>query len=213
MAIADPQYVSLEEYYELDQASETRLEYYRGQVFAMAGGTVDHAVIGTNIASVLRSAVKGKNCRVAQSDLRVRVSNTGLHTYPDIVMVCGKAQMAGDIPDTIENPVLIVEVLSNSTERYDRGRKYARYRSIPSLMHYILIDQETAEVEHFERQSDGSWLMRETYGLSSVFRIHSLGIEIPMAEIYAGIEFEDEEGLYIAELRAQYEISEPAGRV
>lgn len=143
-----------EEYLALDRAAEFKSEYFDGDIFAMSEGTFAHATLAARIATELNNALRGKGCRVAASDARVRASRTTF-VYPDVSVVCGKPLLEhGDI---LLNPVVIVEVPSDSTERYDRGLKFARYRQIESLEEYVLVAQAEPSVEVFRRGADGSW--------------------------------------------------------
>ncbi len=175
-----------EEYLALDRAAEFKSEYFDGDIFAMSGGTFAHATLAARMATELNNALQGKGCRVAASGARVRASLTTF-VYPDVSVVCGKPLLEhGDI---LLNPVVIVEVLSDSTERYDRGLKFARYRRIESLEEYVLVAQTEPRVEVFRRQADGSWSLWEYEGAEAAARLQSLGIAIPLARLYQDIEF------------------------
>lgn len=181
------------EYLELDRAAPYRSEYRDGAMFEMSGGTFAHSLLSTAVQTILhRQAPAG--CRTFNSDLRIRIPAAGLCTYPDAGMVCGEPQFAEASPkDTLLNPVLLVEVLSPTTEAYDRGRKFESYRSIESLREYLLVHQDRQHVEHYSRQEDGGpgWVLREYAGPEAVAGIDRLGIRIPLAELYAGIVDED----------------------
>ena len=177
-----------EEYLALDRAAEFKSEYLDGEVFAMSGGTFVHATLAARLATELNNALAGKGCRVATSDARVRATKT-TYVYPDVSVVCGKPVLEGN--DILLNPVLIVEVLSDSTERYDRGLKFARYRRIESLEEYVLVAQADPRVEVFRRQTDGSWSLWEYDGTAATARLTSLGVEIPLVRLYQDIEFPD----------------------
>lgn len=157
----------------------------------MAGGSADHSLIAANVIGELRSRVQGKPCRVYDSNLRVRIPKTVLYTYPDATVICGPRQIDPDDPtgETILNPRVIVEVLSPSTEAYDRGEKFGRYRQLDSLEEYVLVSQLTPRVEVFYRQGDGTWLFDAASELTATARLRSLKIELPLADVYAGIEF------------------------
>ena len=144
---------TLEQYLELERSTRVKHEYFRGEVFAMGGASFAHTVIAGNVVSTLHGQLRGKPCRVSASDLRVKVDRTGLYTYPDVVVVCGAPQLEQP-GDSLLNPSVIVEVISESTEAYDRGKKFEQYRSLDSLTDYILIAQDTVRAEHYSRQPD-----------------------------------------------------------
>jgi Uma2 family endonuclease len=182
-----------EQYLEIERASEFRNEYYNGRMYAMSGGSHPHAIIIANLARELGNALKKSSCSVAASDARVRVSLHGLYTYPDVVVVCGEPRYADDQRDTILNPVLIVEVLSPSTEAYDRGFKFAQYRKLESVQEYGLVSQAEPRVEVFRKQPSGDWLLSEAAGLDASCRFDSVGCPVALAEIYSKVTFSAEE--------------------
>ena len=182
-----------EQYLELDRASEFRSEYYKGRMFAMSGGTFNHAGIIGNIAFALKSALKKRPCIVTTSDVRVHVSADGLYTYPDVVVVCGAPKFADDQKDTLVNPALIVEVLSRSTEGYDRGFKFAQYRMIESLQEYALVSQVEPRVEWYRRHSGGDWLFAEAVGMDAVCHLQSVDCAVALADVYDKVTFATEE--------------------
>jgi Uma2 family endonuclease len=181
-----------EQYLEIDRVSQFRNEFYSGRMYAMSGGSHRHALIIGNISGELRQALKKRPCRVTPSDLRVRVDPAGLYTYPDVVVVCGEPSYADDHIDTLLNPVFVAEVLSPSTEAYDRGFKSAQYRRVESLQEFVVIAQAEARVEVFRRQPGGQWLFAEFVGLDSVCRFDSLDISVSMADIYDKVAFDAE---------------------
>jgi Uma2 family endonuclease len=182
--------LTVEQYLELDRASEFRNEYYSGRMYAMSGGSPTHAILIASIGRELGIGLKKGSCQVATSNLRVRVSSGGLYTYPDVVVVCGKIKVADDDKDTLLNPILLLEVLSPSTEAYDRGFKFAQYRLIESLQEYALVSQTEPRVEVFRRQPGGNWLFSEAVGLDKLCRFDSVDCAIPLAEIYDKVTFE-----------------------
>jgi Uma2 family endonuclease len=149
------------DYLVAEAASDTRHEYLRGEVYAMAGGTPTHARLAMAIGIALGNALSARPCGVFGSDLRVRVEATDLSTYPDITVVCGKLEHAALDPHAATNPILIVEVLSDSTEAYDRGEKFAHYRRAPSLREYLLVSQREARLEAYYKNDDGAWVLDE----------------------------------------------------
>jgi Uma2 family endonuclease len=182
-----------EQYLEIERAAEFRSEYYNGCMYAMSGASLNHVLITGSLNAELRAALKKGPCLVGGTDLRLRVSPTGLYTYPDIVVICGSPKFAEDQKDTLLNPTFVVEVLSPSTEAYDRGFKSAQYRKIDSLQEYALVSQTEPGLEVFRRQPAGGWLLSEFAGLDVVCRLDSLGCEIPLAEIYAKVTFSADE--------------------
>jgi Uma2 family endonuclease len=177
------------EYLAFERASPVKHEYFDGEVFAMAGATAPHNYVAMNIGGELRHALKDRPCLVAGSDMRVACP-TGLRTYPDVAVTCGQPRFEDDRQDTLLNPVVIVEVLSPSTERYDRGRKFKNYQSILSLREYVLVSSDEMRVEHFARQDDADHWLLTTYSNPQV-AVHFpvLNVAIPLAEIYAEVEF------------------------
>ncbi len=161
----------------------TKHEYLRGEVFAMTGGTPRHSALAARMTVALARALAGRPCQVFSSDLRVRVEATDLATYPDVSVVCDAVQVAPDDAHAIVNPVLLVEVLSDSTEAYDRGQKAAHYRRIPSLRAYLLVSQHEPHLELFVRRDDGSWSLLEA-GEGQVLTIEPMKIEVSVDEIY-----------------------------
>jgi len=180
--------VTPEEYLARERAAETKSEYFEGELFAMSGASPAHVLIVTNVVSELRQQLRARNCRVYSTDLRVKVSATGLYTYPDVIVVCGEARFEDEQRDTLVNPALIVEVLSKSTQDYDRGAKFEQYRTIESFNEYVLIAQDKPHVEHFLRQADGRWLLAETNRLGDRIELESIGAHLAVADVYEKVE-------------------------
>jgi Uma2 family endonuclease len=179
-----------EQYLERERAAQdVRSEYYNGRMYAMSGGTHPHAIVIGNLGSELGIALKKGPWFVTTSVMRVRVSKTGLYTYPDIVVVCDPPQFGDGRHDTLLNPTLILEVLSPSTEAYDRGFKFAQYRMLESLREYALVSQSEPRVEIFRRQPSGDWLLSESAGMESVCRFDSVGCTIAMKDAYDKVTF------------------------
>jgi Uma2 family endonuclease len=188
---AQPQpFLTPEQYLELDRASECRNEYYQGRMWAMSGGSYRHAVIIARLSRALGNALDGRPRGVTTSDVRVRIAPEGLYTYPDVAVVCADPKLADGRSDTLLNPALIVEVLSHSTEGYDRGFKSAQYRRIESLEEYALVWQTEPRVEVFRRQPGGHWLLSESIGMDAVCPFDSVGASVALAEIYDKIAFD-----------------------
>jgi len=180
-----------EQYLELERAAESiKSEYYNGHMYAMSGGTHPHAIIIANLIREVGGALKTSPCTVASSDLRIRVSPEGLYTYPDMSVTCEKATFADDQRDTLLNPVLLAEVLSKSTESYDRGFKFAQYRKIESLQEYALVSQANPLVEVYRRQPEGRWLLTGYEGRDAICRFDSLDCSVALADIYDKVTFE-----------------------
>jgi Uma2 family endonuclease len=178
-----------EEYLEIERKAERKSEYFQGEMFAMAGASLEHAEIIINLGRELSLRLKGRPCHVYSTDVRLRVAPNGLYTYPDVMVICGDPQLADDRRDTVVNPVLIVEVLSESTEAYDRGQKFEQYRTLPSLREYLLVAQDAPRIEQWIRQPDDHWLRAETSGRDASIQLASVDCVLPLAEIYDKIEW------------------------
>jgi Uma2 family endonuclease len=182
---------TVEEYLRFEQGAAEKHEYYQGEIVAMAGESAEHALITVNLSREISARLKGKPCRAYSGDLRVQIPRTPLYVYPDLSVVCG--QLEYDQQDTsrqtITNPKLIMEVLSPSTQMRDRGEKLSQYLQIPTLEEYVLVEQKEATIQTFYRQSGGQWLFTPVTGVGSVVKLRSLDIELPLAEVYAGVEF------------------------
>ncbi|KXK57229.1 MAG: Uma2 family endonuclease [Chlorobi bacterium] len=182
-------YLTQQEYLAIERAAQWKSEYYQGEMFAMAGGSNAHNRLIVNLTGELFNRLKGTNCLLNSSDLRIQVSEAGLYTYPDLSIVCGQQEFADGVKDTLTNPVVIVEVLSPSTESYDRGEKFRMYRQLPSLREYILIAQDRPFVDQFIRDDEDRWFVLMTQGLESVLTLQSCGVSIPMSALYENVEF------------------------
>ena len=180
--------VSPEEYLAAERRSETKHEYDRGFIVAMAGASRWHNRIALNLGAELRAHLKGRPCEAFVSDMRVLVEETELYTYPDLAMVCGEPRFLDAEVDTLLNPVAIVEVLSPSTEAYDRGKKFAHYRRIPSLVEYVLVAQDRPLIERFTRRGD-EWVLATFEGLDAALALESAGVRVPLREIYDRVDF------------------------
>jgi Uma2 family endonuclease len=181
--------VSVEEYLEREEQSLEKHEYYQGEIFLLAGGTVNHNRIAQGLGSFLNQALRKKNCEAFIGDLRVLIEAHGLYTYPDVMLVCGGIRYAQGREDTIINPVLIAEVLSKSTRDYDRGQKFEFYRAIPSFRDYLLVNQDRVHVEHYAKQPSGSWILREYANLDASVELSSLALALPLSQIYERVEW------------------------
>ena len=182
--------ITPQEYLIRERKASIKSEFYQGEIFAIGGGSANHSLIAANFVGEARNSLKGRQCAVFNSDLRLQVQSTGLYTYPDATIVCGELLFDDDHRDTLLNPTVIVEVLSDSTEKYDRGKKSNHYRQIASLKELILIAQDRSHVERFTRQPNGDWLFHEQKELTADFELKSLGISIAISELYRGVKFE-----------------------
>ncbi len=177
-----------EEYLVIEDAAEFKSEFYDGEMFAMSGGGYDHSIIATNLTAQLHARLRGGPCRPLNNDLRVQVPATEFYTYPDVSVLCGAPRFAAQSRTTIANPTLIVEVLSPSTERYDRTAKFWHYQKLATLQDYVLVTQDAPQVERFSRQGE-QWVYAAYKGLESGLPLPALSIEIPLKEIYEGVAF------------------------
>jgi Uma2 family endonuclease len=189
MAVAALKFISEDEYLVSEEIAEHKHEYFGGQIFAMAGSSPEHALITSNVGRELGNLSKNGNCRVYSSDLRIRVERTGLNTYPDISVVCGDLRTTERAPRACTNPTLIVEVLSGSTQEYDRGEKWRHYQTIESLTDYLLVWQDRSRVEHYARQVENAWTYRLIEGLENTVQLHGLNGEVSLREIYRAVQF------------------------
>jgi Uma2 family endonuclease len=172
-----------EEYLAWERLQPEKHELHDGEVFAMAGAKLAHNKVVGNVVGELREALRHKPCTVYPSDLRVKVPATGLYTYPDASIVCGREELEDDTLDTLLNPLVLVEVLSESTKDYDRGTKFTNYRTIPSFREYLLIATDQVLVEHYTRGEDGLWVLRE-HRAGERFALASVGCELAVDELY-----------------------------
>lgn len=182
-------YFSPAEYLELEEAAEYKSEYYDGEIFAMAGTTSDHNLVNGNVYARMNLAFGAKDCVAYINDVKLWVEARGFFAYPDIAVVCGKTKHYENRKDAITNPILIVEVLSDSTKDYDRGTKFKFYRSLPTLREYIMIDQYEIHVEQYSRDADGQWVLQEYHDANAVLRCTSVDFQISLREVYAKVEF------------------------
>ncbi|HEX9988720.1 MAG TPA: Uma2 family endonuclease [Chloroflexia bacterium] len=193
-------YYTPEQYLALEREAEYRSEYINGQIYpmngqpyAMSGASEEHNLIVVNVLREVSVQFKGRPCKVYVTDMRVKVSPTGMYTYPDIVAVCNKPHFEDERVDTLLNPTVIIEVLSPSTEAYDRGDKFAHYRKLASLTDYVLVSQNTARVEHYVRHSEGSgqWVLTEISGSDGVLRLISIGCEVALKDVYDKVNLQE----------------------
>jgi Uma2 family endonuclease len=183
-------YVSPEEYLRLERQSEYKSEYLNGEIFAMSGASRKHNLITGNIGSELNQQLRGKPCEAYMSDMRVKVTATGLYTYPDVVVVCGEPKFEDTFVDTLLNPTLLVEVLSQSTERYDRIAKSSYYRTLDSLSEHLLVAQDEVRLEQYVKQTDGRWVLFEYSALENVVELSSISCSLALRDVYDKVSFD-----------------------
>ena len=188
------------EYLAIERRAEFKSEFYQGEMFplqgpggplGMAGAKYEHNAVKENLVAELGNRFKGGPCRTLSSAMKVKVSATGLYTYPDVLIVCGQPAFEDEARDTLVNPQVVIEVLSDSTEKYDRGTKFRQYQQIPSLREYVLVARDEPVCERFVRQTDGSWVLTIVTGLAAEFAFATVPARVPLADIYAGVAFPD----------------------
>lgn len=190
-------YYTVEQYLDWERQAEERSEFIDGEIYAMSGESGAHADISTNLTMLMALQLRGTDCRARIKDSKVRSGalkehlGRGMVSYPDMVVICGEVEYHDDQKDVILNPKVVLEVLSDSTEEFDRGIKFMRYRNFnPTLTGYILISQNEPHVEHYLRLEDGEWLLREYDGLDKSFQIESINCTISLTELYDRVDFE-----------------------
>ena len=177
---------TVEEYFSIEESSEIKHEHCDGTIFAMAGASINHNRIVRNVLGAFQNSLKDSNCEAFGSDLRLHTPS-GLYTYPDVIVICGAIELIEGPPETVCNPALIVEVLSDSTAEYDRGEKFSLYQSIPTLRDYILIEQNKAAVDHYAGGAEGTWTLNSRSGLAGGVITTSTPATLSMTDIYAGV--------------------------
>jgi len=186
-------YFTVEEYLELEDAAEYKSEYYKGEIFAMAGGSINHNQIIMNVGTQLNQAHHRHKCRSFATDLKLWIEEIDFFPYPDLMIICDKPQFYPVRTDIVLNPLVIIEVLSKSTEAYDRGKKFQFYRSIPSFQEYILIDQYRVHIDQFYIEKTGKWTLRDYNDITDILQFSKINFEIPLEKIYELVDFELEE--------------------
>lgn len=186
-------YYTSEQYLALERAAEYKSEYINGEIYAMSGASREHNLISGNVFRLVSSHFVGRPCEAYVSDMRVKVSPTGMYTYPDVVAVCGEPRFEDDHVDALLNPTAIIEVLSPSTEAYDRGEKFAHYRKLESLSEYVLVSQDKERVEHYIRDSvrPTQWVLTEISGLDGVLQLASIGCDLALRDVYDKVNLMD----------------------
>ncbi len=181
-------YYTPDEYLALERQAEYKSEYFNGEIFAMTGASRRHNLVAANVLAALHTQLRKRPCEIYPSDMRVKVSATGLYTYPDVVIVCGEPSFDDKRKDTLVNPTALVEVLSKSTASYDRGEKFEHYRKLTSLTDYLVIAQNKYHVEHYTRQPDNQWLLAETDDIGQTIQIPSIECTLALVDIYDKVE-------------------------
>jgi len=189
-----PRFYSPEEYLELEEKADYKSEYRDGEIVPVTGGTTNHNEIALNLASNLKFQLKRQNYKVYIGDVRLWIPRYRQYTYPDVMVIQGKPIYADQGTTTVMNPMLIAEVLSQSTQNYDQGDKFKYYRSIPEMKEYILLDQKQFQVIQFVKNEQGKWVLTEYEAEDSVLRLNTIDLEISFADIYEGVDFDDKEG-------------------
>lgn len=189
MSSPSPNYLTEGEYLQIERKSEFRNEYIAGRIYAMSGASERHNVIAGNLYALIWMQIRGRSCRAYMNDLRVKVAPARMYTYPDIVAVCGERQLEDAHLDTLLNPAVIVEVLSESTEAYDRGEKFAYYRRLESLREYVLVAQDKIRVEHYRREGE-QWVLTEISDPDGTLHLPSIDCHVEVKAIYENVDFE-----------------------
>ncbi len=177
-------YVTPEEYLAIERAAEHKNEYVNGEIFAITGASRKHNLIVGNIHGELREQLKGRPCEAYPGEMRVKAPASRSYVYPDVVVVCGEPEFEDSYMDTLLNPTLVVEVLSKSTESYNRLAKSVYYRTIESLVEYLLVAQEEYRVEQYVKQADGRWLLSDVRSLESVIELKSIDCSLALCDLY-----------------------------
>ena len=193
MAAVLKPHVTAADYLAAERTGKTKHEYVAGQVYAMAGASERHNLVAGNTFASLHAQLRRRSCNVYPSDMRVKTRAMGLYTYPDLSIVCGTPQFEDERRDTLLNPTVIVEVLSPTTESYDRGRKFQHYRTMPSLVEYVLVAQDAMHIEQYTRQADGRWVLTEADGPQGVIELTAIGCTLRLDEVYEKVEFAEGE--------------------
>jgi Uma2 family endonuclease len=184
MSIQPTPYLTSEEYLAIERTSEFRSEYIDGEIIAMTGASRKHNLIVANIIGELRQQLKNKFCELYTNDMRVKIPAANVYTYPDVVVVCGEPRFEDTFVDTLSNPTLVIEVLSESTESYDRGKKFAYYRTLESVAEYLLVTQDEYRIEQYVKQEDGRWLLSEARSIDAAIELSSIQCVLALKEVY-----------------------------
>jgi len=191
MARPEKKVVSPETYFEMEKTAEYKSEYYHGEVFAMTGASARHNLMVTNMLANLHSQLQDSDCWVFPSDLKIQVDEAAHYVYPDVSVICGDVEFVEGRDDVVTNPVVIFEVLSQSTKDYDRGSKFQAYRNIDALREYLIVDQFSFFVEHFTREAPNRWVLKEYRGLEEIISLPSIDAQLGLKEIYYRIDLKN----------------------
>ncbi|GAB4194310.1 MAG: Uma2 family endonuclease [Roseiflexaceae bacterium] len=178
------QHYSVEEYLRIERGGATKHEYHHGEIYALAGSSATHNLIQVNLLISLGSQLRRRPCTVYPSDMRLRIPRSPIYVYPDVSIVCGQAEFEDAEMDILLNPTVIIEILSDSTERYDRGKKFQLYRSIPSLQEYILVAQDEVHLDRFVRQPDGNWLLISYEAIGDLVHLDAIDCNLALEDVY-----------------------------
>jgi Uma2 family endonuclease len=189
MSTASQRKYTVEEYLEREERSETKHEFYQGEIIAMTGASFRHVQIARHLTVDLSSKLRGNPCQPLGSDMRLLIRSVGLYTYPDLTIVCGEPQFDARNANTLTNPTLLIEILSPSTERYDRTTKFGFYRQIPTLREYVLVSQHEARIEIFRRDQE-DWKFADAVGIEATIPLTSVNCVLPLVEVYQGVELD-----------------------
>lgn len=189
MSAPGTDFITAAEYLAIERKAEIRSEYIAGRMYAMSGASRRHSLIAGNIHAEVRAQLRGRNCEVHMADMRVKVSPTGMYTYPDVVAVCGEARFEDEQLDTLLNPTVVLEVLSPSTEAYDRGEKFAQYRRIESLREYVLVAQDQMRIEHYRREG-AEWVLAEISDADGTLNLAAIDCHLAVRAVYEKIELD-----------------------
>lgn len=181
--------LTVAEYLAIERRAEFKSEFFDGEMFAMAGASREHNIVNENLSLEIGSRLRGTPCRTLSRDQRVTIDRTGLYCYPDLVIVCGPPEYAAEDRDTLINPQVIIEVLSPSSERHDRTTKFRHYQQLASVGEYILISQDEPVCERYVRLPDGAWALVSFVGLADTLSFATVPVQIPLADVYAGVAF------------------------
>lgn len=186
-----PKYISEEDYLTMEEVSPVKHEYFNGEIFQMAGASENHNSIAMNISSELHQQLKKRQCKVFQNDMRLYIEKEGIYVYPDIMVVCGQTELKKyKSLENLLNPILIIEVLSDSTADFDKGRKFEHYRTIESFKEYLLVSQKTKQIMRYTKQNDGSWNLMDFIGDSTEIELSSIECSLNTSDIYDKVEFD-----------------------